>query len=892
MAELLGIVAGGAGLASLALQLVDGGQKLRQRYKNVKGLGGNILWLSEDIELIGKQLIQLETSADDIMQEQLGPIMMGRCRDRSARVADRLANLAGDIPVNSPRRQIIRTTFRSGQWKGELDELQALITGLKQDISQYAIPLPVVRSKTNHQTYRLYIIQQHLYMRNSRSSLVTADATSSTTPISGLSTEITPHDNTLGTTATYQNDIIQYSSCNCDCSCHKKRTISGTFWRLQYSPLAEIFQGCDNPDCSVRRYRFDLRLTLYHYGIPLKAALGLDLITEPGRYSLQPCLQIETVVDFDAPGFVILEKLVLEEIDWVAARYFGVYTDVNVEDSKTITNLIQLFVSSLRTKETSHSAGLVPLPSHCYADSRPLTCSSLLRQLLDLMELGYVGSVDSLAALGCDFKTVVPTLSSWPTPFIYQDDPFNFQRMKAFIGMGTDFGDSPPLHTSTLFDSDETFMLCLERNTQPFDTVVNFLGQSALHMAVQQPSRVAQLLAAGHQVDQSDKYGGTPLLYAAAMNIPDTAMMLVENGANLFSTLDTGFPIICIVAGRQNWTLVWRIIDFAAASHPDLTPRLIRDLLEFKFDEAYCVAHGQHDSIDFWSRVISKLGSPNFSFQDGKTLMHMTHGVRSARALIKLGFTKFKQTKGDLLEHIASLHDLPLFRYAITNGGDAHLHKVWGWRILDMLLRDLARSHSVRFPKILELLQALLDSGVEISSHDERVCNCLVGGCVPGSKWLSTRPNLRLFAWLEVLERQRGIQEARKVSLALLRRMAFDQAGLHHICDTKCHFNLISDVDNDRFWDIAEQISINELKKEMEDLATKAYSELKIEIMVRLRGMWRKVRAKEGPPKLSRSLIQRFSSRRANYLKELLKVIRSLSQALGITYFGRKWNQI
>ncbi|KAF4956683.1 hypothetical protein FGADI_3672 [Fusarium gaditjirri] len=140
MAEVLGIVAGGAGLASLALQLVDGGQKLRQRYKNVKGFGGNVTWLIEDIELIGKQLIQLETSADDIMQEQLGPIMMGRCRDRSARVADRLSILAGDIPANPQRRQIIRTTFRSGHWKGELDELQALVTSLKQDISQYTAP--------------------------------------------------------------------------------------------------------------------------------------------------------------------------------------------------------------------------------------------------------------------------------------------------------------------------------------------------------------------------------------------------------------------------------------------------------------------------------------------------------------------------------------------------------------------------------------------------------------------------------------------------------------------------------------------------------------------------------------------------------------------------------
>lgn len=53
------------------------------------------------------------------------------------------------------------------------------------------------------------------------------------------------------------------------------------------------------------------------------------------------------------------------------------------------------------------------------------------------MELGYVGSVGSLAALGCDFKNVVPTLYSWPAPFVYQDDPFNFQHMKTFIGMST-----------------------------------------------------------------------------------------------------------------------------------------------------------------------------------------------------------------------------------------------------------------------------------------------------------------------------------------------------------------------------------------------------------------------------------------------------------------------
>ncbi|KAJ4034475.1 hypothetical protein NW758_010929 [Fusarium oxysporum] len=414
-------------------------------------------------------------------------------------------------------------------------------------------------------------------------------------------------------------------------------------------------------------------------------------------------------------------------------------------------------------------------------------------------------------------------------------------------------------------------------------------------MAVQQPSRVAQLLAAGHHVDQSDKYGGTPLLYAAAMNIPDTAMMLVENGANLLSTLSNCYPIICIVAGRQNWTLVWRIIDFAAASHPYLVPQLIKGLLAWTPEEGYHAAHHSKDQdgcVDFWSRVISKLGSPNFSFQDGKTLMHMTRGVRSARALIKLGFTKFKQRNGDLLEHIASLHDPLLFRFAVANGGDAHLHSSWGWHILDMLLRDLARSNWDDLPKVLEILQGLLDNGVQVSSRDEWVCNCLTGGCVPGSKWLLIRPNLRLFAWLGILERQRNMQEARNVSLALLRRMSFDQADLHHTYDTISHSDLVSDVDNNRFWDISEQISIDELKREMEDLAAKAYSELKIEVMVRLRGRWRKACAAQRPPKLARSLIQVLLRDRANDLKELLKVIRTSKHPKIPEPFSSSWDRI
>ncbi|KAJ4247178.1 hypothetical protein NW762_013317 [Fusarium torreyae] len=138
MAELLGIVAGGAGLASLALQLIEGGQRLRHRYKQMMGLQDGVTRLSEDLEVIGKHLIHLEASSPDVLREQLGPVMLERCRSRSASVATRLARLTALIPGNSPKRRTIRAAFQSSQWKGELDELQSLVAGLNQDISLYA----------------------------------------------------------------------------------------------------------------------------------------------------------------------------------------------------------------------------------------------------------------------------------------------------------------------------------------------------------------------------------------------------------------------------------------------------------------------------------------------------------------------------------------------------------------------------------------------------------------------------------------------------------------------------------------------------------------------------------------------------------------------------------
>ncbi|KAF5634589.1 hypothetical protein F52700_5782 [Fusarium sp. NRRL 52700] len=399
----------------------------------------------------------------------------------------------------------------------------------------------------------------------------------------------------------------------------------------------------------------------------------------------------------------------------------------------------------------------------------------------------------SLETLKCDFKNVVPTWDAWPMPYSSLPDPFDYA----------------------------SFKLRLERAVLPFEKIVNFLGQSTLHVGVFQPQRMALLLAAGHPVDLSDKNGVTPLMYAAAMNIPDAVMMLIKKGANLLGHREKRFNVLGLIAKRGNWDLIWQIVDFAAETYPDLIPELFRSLLSGLYNQDYdtCyVAHdpgGQSGCMNFWSRVISKLGSPNFSFHDGTTLMHMAPNSKSARALIDLGFESFNQEQGDLLEHIALLHDPLLLQFAVANGGDLHVRSFWGGLIVDTLLYDLFA----------------FDKEASILSPHGGVVDFSAADCVQSLKWELDRSNIWLLAWLEMLENKRTVEKAKEASLAALREMFLDEAGLHHIHCTICKYDLGPDIDNDRFWDIPEQIKIDELDRAMEELAEKTYSELKMEVM-------------------------------------------------------------
>lgn len=84
MAEVLAVVASGAGLASLALQLVDGVDRLRKRCENLKRLRKDTESVIEDLEMISLELRDFDINHLDILELQTGPILQGRYRARRA----------------------------------------------------------------------------------------------------------------------------------------------------------------------------------------------------------------------------------------------------------------------------------------------------------------------------------------------------------------------------------------------------------------------------------------------------------------------------------------------------------------------------------------------------------------------------------------------------------------------------------------------------------------------------------------------------------------------------------------------------------------------------------------------------------------------------------------
>ncbi|KAK6073105.1 hypothetical protein SCUP234_08942 [Seiridium cupressi] len=213
------------------------------------------------------------------------------------------------------------------------------------------------------------------------------------------------------------------------------------------------------------------------------------------------------------------------------------------------------------------------------------------------------------------------------------------------VSVDSEFGETSPLQREILCGSVESVLKLLDPGC--LDLKTNFLGQTALHLAVREGELVTCLISAGFPVNVSDRNGTTPLMYAAAMGNLEVAKFLVSNGADI-TTIDKlrGRDFLDYAMARGNSRLATEVTLHIQDLYPEHAAPLGVDYA--KRILLYLVSGTGYDSRGYgFDTVLKLVGDLNFTFSDhtdnthSNNLMHYSWGLTHADILTAHGFTAF-----------------------------------------------------------------------------------------------------------------------------------------------------------------------------------------------------------------------------------------------------------
>lgn len=183
------------------------------------------------------------------------------------------------------------------------------------------------------------------------------------------------------------------------------------------------------------------------------------------------------------------------------------------------------------------------------------------------------------------------------------------------------------------------------RDADKIANIVNFLGQSALHMALAPSSGpILDFLLARAALtlkDKQDRWGFTPLMYAVAMGYRDAALMLIQHGADLSVRAhhvdrDTWglregneYDFIDCAFIWSHEKMVWDVFHAlggnTATSNPsyDIWPRLSEQMAKLVLPGQVLTAQMKEWTDQYWETLLSVSGPADLDFtfgSDEKTL--------------------------------------------------------------------------------------------------------------------------------------------------------------------------------------------------------------------------------------------------------------------------------
>ena len=276
-------------------------------------------------------------------------------------------------------------------------------------------------------------------------------------------------------------------------------------------------------------------------------------------------------------------------------------------------------------------------------------------------------------------------------------------------------------------------------------TPVNVLGQSAVHLAVQLPSRLKRLIHVGMDPDAVDRGGTTPLMYAAAYGQLDSVITLVQHVSRLdfwdelngrsFVHYAIRFRHIDLIEGLVRWfrdegeaETALNVLDHSIYLH------LVYAESSFHYD------------VPTLKTLLDLGGDPDVECGDEGTAMHLVNGTEYADVLLDRGFTAAGvQDNGGktALMHVIRFFDPGLTEQLLYRQSDTGIlidqrdssHWSAMLHLVGQSRQGLSRSWDTtealfqRKTNVIKCMNLLLRHGADILLTDTCECPCSPSGC-------------------------------------------------------------------------------------------------------------------------------------------------------------------
>ncbi|KAJ5809520.1 uncharacterized protein N7503_001738 [Penicillium pulvis] len=402
-----------------------------------------------------------------------------------------------------------------------------------------------------------------------------------------------------------------------------------------------------------------------------------------------------------------------------------------------------------------------------------------------------------------------PLFQRWPQPlspnWIAEEitpDPFFIEYLAMIADSSPGFAGATALHDAVILQSIETVSR-LSTCSNKLKEDQNFLGQTLLHLASVNMEITRMLLDAGHDMNTADKYGITPLMYAAGMGNSQVVQMLIRQGADTFKA-ETRYKrdFISYASVRGHWQLIFESLDTIRSCYTErcfhyfvidaIMALISRDCL---VDELDRTAH--------FEKLIGLCDDVNFTFDiehsgtRHNNLLHLVKNRREAHALLCRGLKNFNQENSDRKLAIHSIAQLPnpeLIQFCLENGSNVNYPYNDGRTCLVHLISALSDFNWLVWDTI-DSIKLCLARGADIFLSDNCECACVSdgNGCHTSSAF-----NLRLdsrifcgapgimwaFEWLSIVEEFEGQEASKSILLSFVRRTQADIVDIAHLC---CH---------------------------------------------------------------------------------------------------------